>query len=235
MACKLLVTHKNSTLTVSLVSHVTWGAVLNSPLMWKWVKVQYSVSIVLSGWSLLHFNYIHTDENIRHKWIFRLSNMFCFRSMNTFAVNSAPCMKMTASLTSSSAAGMVVTGKCPCSLIGEPFTCYCPVVCFFYSIFYCTVFLNYRFDPSITGDIVFVISSHHQCHHDWLLQQLLPNVWPQHQAGHHTGGVPGEQQTTGYAQTTQGVHWWQEEEGWDQRGQPGLQQEDPPHCLAPQR
>lgn len=31
--------------------------------------------------------------------------------MNTFAVNSAPCMRMTASLTSSSAAGMAVTGN----------------------------------------------------------------------------------------------------------------------------
>lgn len=61
--------------------------------------------------------------------------------------------------------------------------------------------------------ITIKILSLHQCHHDRLLQQLLPNVRPQHQAGHHTGGVPGEQQTTGYAQTTQSVHWWQKEEG----------------------
>lgn len=75
----------------------------------------------------------------------------------------------------------------------------------------------------------------HQCHHDGLLQQLLQNVRPQHQAGHHAGGVPGEQQTAGHAQAAQGVDRRQEEEGRDQRRQPGLQQEDPPHCLAPQR
>ncbi|XP_056650889.1 serine/threonine-protein phosphatase 2A 55 kDa regulatory subunit B delta isoform isoform X3 [Monodelphis domestica] len=69
--------------------------------------------------------------------------------------------------------------------------------------------------------------------HDRLLQQLLPDVRQERPQGRHSGGVPGEQQAPRRLKASQGVSGGQEEEGRDQRGQPGLQQEDPAHGLAP--
>ncbi len=68
---------------------------------------------------------------------------------------------------------------------------------------------------------------------DWILQQLLPNVGPQPAAGRHPGGFARELQAPAGPEATQGLCGRQAKEGWDQRGQPGLQQEDLTHRLAP--
>ena len=73
----------------------------------------------------------------------------------------------------------------------------------------------------------------HQCGDDRLIQQLLPDVRPRPEAGRDLGGVPGKQQAHAGPQAPQGVCRRQAQEGWNQRGQFGLQQEDPPHGLAP--
>lgn len=67
---------------------------------------------------------------------------------------------------------------------------------------------------------------------DRLLQQLLPDVRARPAAGRHAGGVAGEQQAAAGPQAAEGLHRRQAQEGRDQRGQLGLQQENPPHRLA---
>lgn len=79
-----------------------------------------------------------------------------------------------------------------------------------------------------------ITSSHTpcQCGDDWLIQQLLPDVWPRPKAGYHFGGFPGKQQAHAGSKAPQSVCRWQTQEGRNQRGQFGLQQEDPSHCVA---
>lgn len=78
----------------------------------SWLKnITVCSLVIVHVLNLFRPNSLAEPKLYSHKWISRLSHLFCFRCMNTFAVNSAPCMKMTASSTSLSAAGMAVTGR----------------------------------------------------------------------------------------------------------------------------
>ncbi len=67
------------------------------------------------------------------------------------------------------------------------------------------------------------------------LQQLLPNVWPGKSARRDPGGQSGDVQAAGGPAATAGVRGQETERDGRQRGQSGLQEENPPFRLASHR